>query len=741
MGIQCLVLGAGQEVGKSCVVVTIGNKRIMFDCGMHMGYQDERRYPDFSKISKTGDFTDSITCVIITHFHLDHIGALPYFTEVLGYEGPIYMTYPTKALAPLMLEDYRKVMVDRKGEEEQFSFLQIQQCMKKVTAVDLKQTVPVDTDLQIRAYYAGHVLGAAMFYIKVGDNSVVYTGDYNMTPDRHLGAAQIDRLRPDLLITESTYATTVRDSKHAREREFLKAVHTCVAGGGKVLIPVFALGRAQELCILLDDYWERMDLKVPIYFSAGLTIQANMYYKLLISWTNQKVKDTYVSHNTFDFKHVSNFDRSLIHAPGPCVLFATPGMISGGLSLDVFKEWAPSEENLITLPGYCVAGTVGHKLMSGKATRVKLDKNTYIEVRCQIHIISFSAHTDAKGIMDLVKHVSPRHAVLVHGEKPKMALLKARIFSELGIPSYDPMNNETVDIPSRHSVKVDVTKEFLTKNMSMAKHLNQGKVATLDLTMQNTKNLQELLVRDRMPAEGIVLVEKAQKVKVQHSSEALETLGEEDHKVEFICCCPIYINTSGEIKAKLSCNSEIELWPIFEPGEPARKKYCINSNENVFADLSQDNDMHQSQEFSFHSQTSAVGHPLELTQDENTGMANINVNVGADLSSDSSDLNMGIKMDGFSSSYKGFNLLHAVYSRLVRCLGGLIFQEHEGCIRGQSLVICICSDKECFYRKADCPSKRQLADILRCSWSKEDNRLAEKVLSVLRTMNLNLESE
>eukprot|EP01018_Ginkgo_biloba_P021790 Gb_11668 [translate_table: standard] len=92
MGIRCLVLGAGQEVGKSCVVVTVGNKKIMFDCGMHMGFQDQRRYPEFSKISKTGDFTDAITCIIITHFHLDHIGALPYFTEVCGYEGPIYMT-------------------------------------------------------------------------------------------------------------------------------------------------------------------------------------------------------------------------------------------------------------------------------------------------------------------------------------------------------------------------------------------------------------------------------------------------------------------------------------------------------------------------------------------------------------------------------------------------------------------------------------------------------------------------
>jgi len=128
--------------------------------------------------------------------------------------------------------------------------------------VNVHQTVQVDDELEIRPYYAGHVLGAAMFYVRVGDQSVVYTGDYNMTPDRHLGAAWIEKLRPDVspslsafccqthsrplscslthmailqvLITESTYATTIRDSKRWRERDFLKRVHSCVEKGGKV---------------------------------------------------------------------------------------------------------------------------------------------------------------------------------------------------------------------------------------------------------------------------------------------------------------------------------------------------------------------------------------------------------------------------------------------------------------------------------------------------------------------------
>ncbi|KAL0921532.1 hypothetical protein M5K25_008613 [Dendrobium thyrsiflorum] len=543
MAIECLVLGAGQEVGKSCVVVSIGGRRIMFDCGMHMGYLDNRRYPDFSRISESGDFNAALTCIVITHFHLDHVGALPYFTEICGYNGPIYMTYPTKALAPLMLEDYRKVMVERRGEEEQFSFDHIVDCMKKVTAIDLKQVIQVDKDLSICAYYAGHVLGAAMIYAKVGDNAMVYTGDYNMTPDRHLGAAQIDRLELDLLITESTYATTIRDSKYAREREFLKAVHKCVDAGGKVLIPTFALGRAQELCLLLDDYWERMNLKVPIYFSAGLTIQANMYYKMLIGWTSQKIKEAYGTRNAFDFKHVCSFDRSLVNAPGPCILFATPGMISGGFSLEVFKQWAPSEKNLVTLPGYCVAGTVGHKLMSGKPTRIDLDKDTCIDVRCQIHQMSFSPHTDAKGIMDLLSFLSPKHVILVHGEKPKMAILKGRIESELGIPCFYPANNEAVSVPAGQTIRVDVTNSFLrnyfNRNFNRSKH----QPLCISDTSINHEEISEICSSERL-TEGILLMEKNKIAKIVSENDLLHTLDAKEHTVQLAFCCPVKIKNS-----------------------------------------------------------------------------------------------------------------------------------------------------------------------------------------------------
>ncbi|NXU71937.1 INT11 protein, partial [Oreotrochilus melanogaster] len=464
--IKVTPLGAGQDVGRSCILVSIAGKNVMLDCGMHMGYNDDRRFPDFSYITQNGRLTDFLDCVIISHFHLDHCGALPFFSEMVGYDGPIYMTHPTKAICPILLEDYRKITVDKKGETNFFTSQMIKDCMKKVVAVHLHQTVQVDEELEIKAYYAGHVLGAAMFQIKVGCESVVYTGDYNMTPDRHLGAAWIDKCRPDLLITESTYATTIRDSKRCRERDFLKKVHETVERGGKVLIPVFALGRAQELCILLETFWERMNLKAPIYFSTGLTEKANHYYKLFITWTNQKIRKTFVQRNMFEFKHIKAFDRAFADNPGPMVVFATPGMLHAGQSLQIFRKWAGNEKNMVIMPGYCVQGTVGHKILSGQR-KLEMEGRQILEVKMQVEYMSFSAHADAKGIMQLIRQAEPRNVLLVHGEAKKMEFLKQKIEQEFHVNCYMPANGETTTIFTNPSIPVDISLGLLKRETAI----------------------------------------------------------------------------------------------------------------------------------------------------------------------------------------------------------------------------------------------------------------------------------
>jgi integrator complex subunit 11 len=524
--IKIVPLGAGQDVGRSCILLTIGGKNVMLDCGMHMGYNDDRRFPDFSYITKNGPITDFLDCVIISHFHLDHCGALPYMSEIVGFDGKIYMTHPTKAICPILLEDYRKITVERKGEQNFFTSEMIKSCMKKVIAVNLHQTVQVDDELEIKAYYAGHVLGAAMFHIRVGSQSVVYTGDYNMTPDRHLGSAWIDKCRPDVLISESTYATTIRDSKRCRERDFLKKVHDTVDKGGKVLIPVFALGRAQELCILLETYWDRMNLKVPIYFSAGLTEKATNYYKLFITWTNQKIKNTFVQRNMFEFQHIKPFDRLYIDNPGAMVVFATPGMLHGGLSLNIFKKWCTNENNMVIMPGYCVSGTIGHKILNGQR-KIELENRQTIEVKMSVQYMSFSAHADAKGIMQLIQHCEPRNIVLVHGEAAKMEFLTKKIQQEFGVACHMPANGESISISATPSVPVDVSLGLLKRDLPQHK----GREPKRCRLMHGT-----LVARDG-------------KLLLLEPTEALKDLGLVEHQLRFTST--VTVNYSDSL-AKLS---------------------------------------------------------------------------------------------------------------------------------------------------------------------------------------------
>lgn len=213
-----------------------------------------------------------------------------------------------------------------------YSAAQIKQCVQKAKIIGLNET-QCYSGIEVTAYYAGHLLGACMFYIKYKGHTVVYTGDFNSLADRHLGGAYIDNLQPDLLISESTYATVIRDSKRTRERNFLLHIQDVLDKGGKVLIPVFALGRAQELSVLLESYWSRTKCPHGLYFAAGLIEKANQYYKIFSNWESEKIQQSFLDENIFNFKHIQPFDRTLLKSSMPMVLLATPGMLHGGLSM------------------------------------------------------------------------------------------------------------------------------------------------------------------------------------------------------------------------------------------------------------------------------------------------------------------------------------------------------------------------------------------------------------------------
>lgn len=149
--------------------------------------------------------------------------------------------------------------------------------------------------------------------------------------------------------------------------------------------------------MLLESYWARTNCPHGLYYAAGLIEKANQYYKIFSNWESEKIQNSFLNENIFNFKYILPFDRTLIKSASPMVLLATPGMLHGGLSMQVFKEWCGNDKNSLVIPGYCVAGTLGNKLLSG-VKHVRIDNKEY-DVKMQIMNMSFSAHADTRGII------------------------------------------------------------------------------------------------------------------------------------------------------------------------------------------------------------------------------------------------------------------------------------------------------------------------------------------------------
>ena len=234
-------LGAGQEVGRSCHLLEFRGMTIMLDCGIHPGYDGMNGLPYLDRVDP-----EQIDVLLITHFHLDHAASLPYLTERTGFRGRIFMTHPTKAVIRLLLGDYLRLLDMRKAvaEDVLYTEAELLSCIEKIELMDFHQTITVG-GLTFYALNAGHVLGACMVWLDIGGRTLLYTGDYSMEDDRHLMAAELPENKPDVLIVESTYGVQVHASRAEREARFTGTIERIVTRGGRCLIPVFALGRAQ----------------------------------------------------------------------------------------------------------------------------------------------------------------------------------------------------------------------------------------------------------------------------------------------------------------------------------------------------------------------------------------------------------------------------------------------------------------------------------------------------------------
>ncbi|WOK99752.1 cleavage and polyadenylation specificity factor subunit 3-I [Canna indica] len=437
-------LGAGNEVGRSCVYMSYRGKTVLFDCGIHPAYSAMIALPFFDEIDPS-----TIDVLLVTHFHLDHAASLPYFLEKTTFKGRVFMTHATKAIYKLLLSDYvkvSKVSVDDMLYDEQ----DILRSMDKIEVIDFHQTLEVN-GIRFWCYTAGHVLGAAMFMVDIAGVRVLYTGDYSREEDRHLRAAEIPQFSPDVCIIESTYGVQLHQPRVIREKRFTDVIHSTVSQGGRVLIPAFALGRAQELLLILDEYWSNHPElhNIPIYYASPLAKRCMAVYQTYINSMNERIRNQFANSNPFDFKHISplksieNFDDV-----GPSVVMASPGGLQSGLSRQLFDKWCSDKKNACVIPGYVVEGTLA-KTIINEPKEVTLMNGLTAPLNMQVYYISFSAHADFAQTSAFLNELMPPNIILVHGEANEMGRLKQKLitqFADKNVKIMSPKNCQPVEL-------------------------------------------------------------------------------------------------------------------------------------------------------------------------------------------------------------------------------------------------------------------------------------------------------
>ncbi|BAE55991.1 beta-lactamase-like protein [Aspergillus flavus] len=481
LGFYCL--GGGNEVGRSCHIIQYKGKTVMLDAGMHPAKEGFSALPFFDEFDLS-----TVDILLISHFHVDHSSALPYVLSKTNFKGRVFMTHATKAIYKWLIQDNVRVSNTASSSDQRTTLYTEHDHLSTlplIETIDFNTTHTINS-IRITPFPAGHVLGAAMFLISIAGLNILFTGDYSREEDRHLIPAEVPKgIKIDVLITESTFGISSNPPRLEREAALMKSITGVLNRGGRVLMPVFALGRAQELLLILDEYWEKHPelQKVPIYYIGNTARRCMVVYQTYIGAMNDNIKrlfrqrmaeaeasgDKSISAGPWDFRFVRSL-RSLerFDDVGGCVMLASPGMLQTGTSRELLERWAPNERNGVVMTGYSVEGTMAKQLLnepeqipavmsraaSGLARRGGNDEEQKVMIprRCTVDEISFAAHVDGVENRNFIEEVSAPVVILVHGEKHQMMRLKSKLLSlnaekTVKVKVYTPANCEEVRIP------------------------------------------------------------------------------------------------------------------------------------------------------------------------------------------------------------------------------------------------------------------------------------------------------
>ncbi len=428
-------LGGADEVGASCTLIEIEGRRILVDAGIRMGAAQGSQLPNFSVLDDVG-LPDE---VLITHAHTDHTGALPVLVNSLPAGVKVFCTPATQAITRVLLSDAVKLMAqDRDGELPLYPPEAADAALGRMVDVPWLATVPIcDGALTATWIPAGHILGAALIYIEGESESVLMTGDVSVANQLTVPGMVVPQCRPDVMVMESTYGNRQHADRGQQEAALALRVAEVIEAGGKVLVPAFAVGRSQEVILILARAMRRKQIPEFPVFVDGMVRAVNAVYSafgddLAPSMRRRAERDEDIFYSDTVGAVSSPADRRQILSGPPCCIVASSGMLIGGASSFYAERLAGDAANLIAITGYQDEESPGRALLDlmqarDPEERALMLNGQRVRVACQVEPYSLSAHADGGELTGLVQRLKPRTCFLVHGDAEARGALSSMV--------------------------------------------------------------------------------------------------------------------------------------------------------------------------------------------------------------------------------------------------------------------------------------------------------------------------
>ena len=449
-------LGGVKQVGRSCFVVVTPESKIMLDCGINPG--ENSNLDAYPRIDWFNFSLDDLDAIIISHAHIDHQGFLPTLFKY-GYDGPVYCTEPTLPLMTLLQTDSVKI-AQNNGTYLPYEIRDVNEVIKHCITIPYGKPTDISPDITITLNNAGHIMGSSTVHLNIsGAHNILYSGDYKYAKTQLLDSAISTYPRVETLITESTYGNPndIMPDQSTVYSLFVNEVNQTLMSGGKVLIPVPAVGRAQEIMLVIDkEMREGKLMESPIYIE-GMISEASAIHMSYAHYLGSDVRRSVAQGiNPFQSDYFTvvggpSQREDVLDDENPSIIMATSGMLEGGPSVEYFKTIAQDNKNKIIFVSYQINGTLGRRLLDGHMNEASmLDKNGKVKVipiRCStVKIDGFSGHSDFNQILNFVSRVKPKRVLVNHGERTKSEALASVIYNKLRIRSTVPDSREIIKL-------------------------------------------------------------------------------------------------------------------------------------------------------------------------------------------------------------------------------------------------------------------------------------------------------